>query len=63
MEIEKEIHAIPKAADIYELPPACYTMTSSERYRSIDVLKSIKVPDGYTSNMSWYITIKDRKIA
>lgn len=63
MKTKKELHPIPKSDNRYELPRACYTLISSERYRFIGLLKRIKVPDGYSSNISKCITIKDRKIS
>lgn len=47
MKIRKELHPRRKGDNMYELPPTCYTLTSSERHRFIDVLKRIKVLDGY----------------
>nr|GEX38274.1 hypothetical protein [Tanacetum cinerariifolium] len=34
------------------LPPACYTMSHVEKYSFLQLLKYLKVPDGYSSNIS-----------
>lgn len=47
---------------MYKLPPACYLLTTSNKYRFIDMLKCIKVLDGYASIYLSCITVKDRKI-
>lgn len=59
MKTGKELHPIFKGDNRYELPPACYTLTSSERNRFLDVLKHFKVLDGYA--FCW-IAVKDSKI-
>ena len=44
------------------LPPACYTLTKDEKLRFCKPLKSIKVPDGYSSNIKNLVSTKDLKI-
>ena len=44
------------------MPPTCYTMSSVEKSNFLRVLKSLKVPDGYSSNISRGVSMKDRKI-
>nr|GEY59288.1 hypothetical protein [Tanacetum cinerariifolium] len=34
------------------MPLTCYTMTNVEKYNFLQVLKDLKVPDGYSSNIS-----------
>lgn len=63
MKIKKDLHPIPKGYNRYELPPECYILTSSKRHRLIDLLEHIKVSNGYTSNISKCITIKDRIVS
>lgn len=46
---------------MYELSPKCYTLTPSEGHRFIDVLKCMKVPFGYGSNICWCITFMDHE--
>lgn len=45
------------------MPLVCHTSTSIERHHFVEVLKCIKVSDGYESNMSWYIIGKDHKLS
>jgi len=44
------------------IPPACYTLTSSEKTAFPEALKDLKVPDGYSSNISRGVSLKDRKL-
>ena len=52
MGIRQELHPKMLANDRIYLPPACYTMSVREKDNFLGVLKSIKVPDGYASNIS-----------
>ena len=45
-----------------QLPPACYTMSSKEKDLLLGVLKGTKVPDSYSSNISWCVKLKQRKL-
>ncbi|XP_024016169.1 uncharacterized protein LOC112089662 isoform X2 [Eutrema salsugineum] len=42
--------------------PACFTMTTHEKDRFLNILKSVKVPNGYSSNISSCVDINQRKI-
>nr|GEV52098.1 hypothetical protein [Tanacetum cinerariifolium] len=44
------------------MPPACYTMSSAKKSNFLHVLKSLKVPDGYSSNISRGVSMKDRRL-
>ena len=44
------------------LPPACYTLTREEKVRFYKALKSIKVPDRYSSNIKNLVSMKDFKL-
>ncbi|XP_039133312.1 uncharacterized protein LOC120270384 [Dioscorea cayenensis subsp. rotundata] len=44
------------------LPPAVYSMTKGEKDVFCQVLKNIKVPDGYSSNISRCVNQKERKL-
>lgn len=44
------------------LPLACYTLTREEKVRFCKALKSIKVPDGYSSNIKNLVSMKDFKL-
>ncbi|XP_039010598.1 uncharacterized protein LOC120139466 [Hibiscus syriacus] len=38
------------------LPPACYTLNTSEKHRFYETLSTIKVPDGYYSNFKNFVS-------
>ncbi|XP_020090215.1 uncharacterized protein LOC109711523 isoform X3 [Ananas comosus] len=60
--IRHELH--PQSVDsnkIY-LPPACFVMSLKDRDEFLKVLKNVKVPDGYSSNISRCIQLKQHKI-
>nr|GEW80073.1 hypothetical protein [Tanacetum cinerariifolium] len=44
------------------LPPAGYTLTNAEKDIFCEMLCNIKVPQGYCSNFSSLVSIKDRKL-
>ncbi|XP_060208655.1 uncharacterized protein LOC132636024 isoform X1 [Lycium barbarum] len=62
MSIRKDLHPI-KNGDKYELPPACYTLSPEEKQKFFNFLKNLKVPDGFSSNISQCVNLKDRKIS
>ena len=44
-------------------PRACYQMTSKEKETFLEVLKTIKAPDEYLSNISRCVQVKEHKIS
>ena len=42
--------------------PALFTLTSANKYQFLNTLKNITVPDGYSSNISKCIDLRQRKI-
>lgn len=44
------------------LPPACLSLKKEEKDTYCKFLKQIKVPDGYASNISRCVSVKDKKI-
>ncbi|XP_059279095.1 uncharacterized protein LOC132033211 [Lycium ferocissimum] len=62
MNIKKELHPI-KSGDKYELPTACYTLSPEEKNNFFTFLKNLKVPDGFSSNISQCVNLKDRKLS
>ena len=62
MGIWRELHLVPKGVDTVEMPAACYNMTTSEKDGFLQVLKDVRVPDGYTSNISHCVHLKQCKI-
>ena len=57
--IRSELHPIMLANDRNYLPPASYTMSAQEKDNFLIVLRNIKVPDGYASNISKCVHLKD----
>ncbi|XP_057779474.1 uncharacterized protein LOC130998054 [Salvia miltiorrhiza] len=45
------------------LPAACFNMSSSEKGKFLEVLKYLKVPDGYASNISRGVNLKEKKLS
>jgi hypothetical protein len=43
------------------LGPASYTLSKEEKDIMFDCLNSMKVPSGYSSNIKWIISMKDKK--
>lgn len=60
--IRKELWLQTQGNKVYK-PPASYTLTLDERRRICKWLKSVKVPDGYSSNISRCINEGDGKIS
>ncbi|XP_075658683.1 uncharacterized protein LOC142628479 [Castanea sativa] len=63
MGIRTRLHLQQRSDDKYIIPPACFHMSSSERDGFLQVLKDVTVPDGYTSNISRRVNMKERKIS
>lgn len=45
------------------LPPAIYTMTTQEKLDFLTILRNIKVPDGYASNISRCVNLRERTLS
>ena len=58
--IQSELHLMPKGADKVKMPPACYNMTTSEKDFFLQILKDVRVPDGYALNISSHVHLKQR---
>ncbi|XP_047309914.1 uncharacterized protein LOC124913370 [Impatiens glandulifera] len=52
MNIRKDLWLKQQGQDRYYVPPACFTMSSDEMNKFLEVLENIKLPDGYASNIS-----------
>ena len=63
MRIRSELHLQRKSDDKYTIPSACFHMTSLERDDFLQVLKDVTVADGYASNISHRVNMKERKIS
>lgn len=62
MNIRPELHPIEKG-EKYEVPTLCYTLYPQEKHNFCLFLKNLKVPDGFSSNISQCVSLKDHKIS
>ena len=58
-----ELHLEKVGNDKTCMPHACFHMNASENDGFLLVLKDVKVPDGYSSNISRCIKLKEYKIS
>ena len=60
--IKSELH--PQILDNRKkiLPPACFTLSLEQKEILCQVVKDIKVQDGYASNISRCVNVQERKI-
>ena len=63
MGIRHDLHLINRPNKKSYVPLACYTMSNVEKSNFLQVLKDLKVPDGYASNISRCVSLKDRKLS
>ena len=63
MGIRRELHLQWKGDDKYMISPACFHMIALEKDGFLQVLRDVKVPDGYASNISCRVNLKERKIS
>ena len=61
LNIRKELH-LQQHGNIYIKPPACCTLTSAEKKDFYKFIKSVKLLEGYTSNISRCVRINEGKI-
>ena len=62
MGIRSELHLEKVGNDKTHMPHAYYHMNASENDGFLQVLKDVRVPDGYSSNISCCVKLKERKI-
>ncbi|XP_071719148.1 uncharacterized protein [Rutidosis leptorrhynchoides] len=58
MGIRHELHLEPLSNGKVYLPPACFEKDKKEKEKFCNVLKEVKVPDGYAANISRCIQVK-----
>ncbi|XP_016463901.1 uncharacterized protein LOC107786900 [Nicotiana tabacum] len=61
MNIRPELHPT-KNGEKNEVPTACYTLSPQEKHNICLFLKNLKVPDGFLSNISQCVNLKEHKI-
>ncbi|CAN6676733.1 unnamed protein product [Malus baccata var. baccata] len=62
MGIRKPLHPQQRGSNKAYLAPACFTMTKDNKDVFLKVLMQVKVPDGYASNISRHVHMKERSI-
>ncbi|XP_015168116.1 uncharacterized protein [Solanum tuberosum] len=62
MNIRLELHPIQNGEKI-EVPTACYTLSPEDKHKLCLFLKNLKVPNGFSSNISQCVNLKDHKIS
>ncbi|XP_022022264.1 uncharacterized protein LOC110922267 isoform X2 [Helianthus annuus] len=63
MGIRKELHPKKRPrSNITFMPKACYQMTRGEKTQFLKILKSIKPPDEFSSNISRCVQLNERKL-
>jgi hypothetical protein len=62
MGLRPELHPITKANGKTYMPAACHTMSNVDKSNFLKVLKNVRVPDGYASNVSRCVKLKERTI-
>jgi hypothetical protein len=45
------------------MPAACHTMSNEEKTNFLKVIRNLRVPDGYASNVSRCVRLKERMIS
>lgn len=61
MGIRSELHPTQRDGR-WCYPAACYSLSADEKSKVCKFLKMIKVSNGYSSNISWWVKSEDRKI-
>jgi hypothetical protein len=59
--IRSDLHPV-EVDDQFYLPPAPYTMSSDEKKLFCQILKGVKFPDGYASDIRHNIHVNEKKI-
>lgn len=62
MGLRPELHPQSVGLNKVILPTSCFTMSLKEKDQFLKILKNVKVPDGYSSNLSRCIQLKERKM-
>ncbi|KAG8480732.1 hypothetical protein CXB51_025390 [Gossypium anomalum] len=62
MRIRRDLHPQVLPNGKYRLPPSIFSMSKKEKEVFYMVLKDIKVPDAYASNISRCVSFKDRRL-
>ncbi|XP_020081003.1 uncharacterized protein LOC109704650 isoform X2 [Ananas comosus] len=63
MGIRHDLHPKLQSNNKTYIPHAIYTMSTQDKVNFLTVLKNIKVPDGYASNISRCVNLKERTLS
>ncbi|XP_077251807.1 uncharacterized protein LOC143891036 [Tasmannia lanceolata] len=63
MGVRRTLHPVTTIRNKTYLPPACFTMSPKEKEVLCNILKDVKLPDGYSSNISRRVNVRERKIS
>ncbi|XP_077246449.1 uncharacterized protein LOC143886385 [Tasmannia lanceolata] len=63
MKLRRTLHLMNNERNKTYLPPACFTMSPKEKEVLCNILKDVKVPDGYSSNISRRVNVRERKLS
>ncbi|XP_058005383.1 uncharacterized protein LOC131181354 [Hevea brasiliensis] len=61
LNIRAELHPVQQGNKVV-IPLALYSLSTTEKYRLCQFLKQLKVPDGFSSNISLCVNMKESKI-
>jgi hypothetical protein len=59
MNLRPKLHPFTADNNKTYLPAACFTMTKKEKTNFLQVLHDVRVPDGYSSNVSRCVKLKE----
>ncbi|CAI9115088.1 OLC1v1015922C1 [Oldenlandia corymbosa var. corymbosa] len=62
MGIRPEFHLVEKESGKVYIPPALYKLNRDEKNTFCDILRNVKVPDGYSSNISRCVQLTPPKL-
>jgi hypothetical protein len=60
MGLRPELHPITKANGRTYMPAVCHTMSNVDKLSFLNVPKNVRVPNGYASNVSQCVKLKER---
>jgi hypothetical protein len=61
-ELRPELHPISRPNGKYFLPPASYTLTAEEKKIFCQCLRGVRVPTGFSSNISKLVSMNDLSV-
>lgn len=62
MELRSSFHLLRDGAKL-KMPLTRYTLSLPEKHKFCQFMKELKVPDGFSSNISYCVNIKEAKIS